>query len=204
MFSTQFLLTSLIVVLMPGTGAIYTISTGMAQSWRAGIAAAVGCTLGIVPHLLASALGLSAMMHMSAQVFSVVKYAGSAYLLYLAWQMWRDTGELALKPKSAVSSYTKVAWKGIVLNILNPKLTIFFLAFMPQFIKSGDMSATRQLAGLSAVFMLMTLAVFCLYGLVAGGVRKVFGAMPTAMRWLQRSFAVVFAGLAAELAFSKR
>ncbi len=204
MFSTQFLITSLIVVLMPGTGAIYTISTGMAQSWRAGIAAAVGCTFGIVPHLLASILGLSAMMHMSAEVFSIVKYAGSAYLLYLAWQMWKDTGEVAFGPRSAGSSYAKVAWRGIVLNILNPKLTIFFLAFMPQFIKSGDMSATQQLVGLSAVFMLMTLAVFCVYGLIADGVRQVFGGMPKAMRWLQRSFAVVFAGLAAELAFSKR
>ncbi|HHW08667.1 MAG TPA: LysE family translocator [Firmicutes bacterium] len=204
MFTVHFLLTSLVVVLIPGTGTIYTVSTGLARNWRAGIAAAVGCTLGIVPHLLACALGLSALMHMSATVFSIIKYAGSAYLLYLAWQMWKDTGQVAIGREPAATNYVTVAWKGILLNILNPKLTIFFLAFLPQFITTGHLSALQQLVGLSAVFMLMTLIIFCIYGLIAGSIRTLFEAMPRAMRWMQRSFAVVFAGLAAELALTER
>jgi threonine/homoserine/homoserine lactone efflux protein len=204
-FTTHFILTSLVVVLMPGTGAIYTVSTGVTQSWRAGIVAAIGCTLGIIPHLLASILGLSAVMHMSAVTFSVAKYVGSAYLLYLAWQMWRDAGTVAIgSNKSAEPSYMKVAWKGIVLNLLNPKLTIFFLAFMPQFIAPGEMSATQQLVWLSAAFMLMTLVVFCLYGLIASGLRTVLGAMPRAVRWIQRSFAMIFAAMAVKLAFTEQ
>ncbi|BAS26764.1 LysE family translocator [Limnochorda pilosa] len=204
MLTTQFLLTSLIVVVMPGTGVLYTLSNGMARGGRAGIAAALGCTLGILPHLLASALGLSAIMHVSATVFSVVKYGGSAYLLFLAWQMWKETGALAIGHESTESSLVKVALRGVALNILNPKLTIFFLAFLPQFITPGVLSATRQLVGLSAVFMLMTLVVFCLYALLAGGARKALSAMPRSIRWIQRSFAVVFAGLAVELAFTRR
>jgi threonine/homoserine/homoserine lactone efflux protein len=167
MFTAKFLLTSLVVVLIPGTGVLYTISTGLARDRCASIAAALGCTFGIVPHLLASALGLSAIMHMGAAVFTVVKYAGSAYLLYLAWQMWKEKGALAAGRGPVETSLARVAWKGVVLNILNPKLTVFFLAFLPHFILPGAGSATGQLVGLSAVFMLMTFVVFCLYGLLA-------------------------------------
>lgn len=204
MFTAQFLLTSLVVVMVPGTGVLYTISTGIARGRPASIAAAIGCTFGIVPHLLASGLGLSAVMHMSAGVFSILKYAGSAYLLYLAWQMWKDTGTIAIRRESTERSLLSVAWKGAAVNVLNPKLTVFFFAFLPQFIIPGAMSATQQLVGLSAVFMLMTLAVFCLYGLAASGARRVFGTTPKAVRWVQRSFAVVFAGMAVQLAFARR
>ena len=94
MFSTEFLITSLVVVLIPGTGVIYTVSTGLFLGWRASVAAAFGCTAGITPHLSASILGLSAILHMSALAFQAVKFAGAAYLLYLAWAMWRETGSL--------------------------------------------------------------------------------------------------------------
>jgi threonine/homoserine/homoserine lactone efflux protein len=203
-FTTRFLLTSLVVVLVPGTGTLYTISTGISRDWRASIAAAFGCTVGIVPHLLASALGLSAIMNMGAQVFTLVKVAGAAYLLYLAWQMWRDTGTPAMERDSSDRSMVNVASRAVALNFLNPKLTIFFLAFLPHFITPGTSSATQQLLGLSAVFMLMTFLIFCVYGLIASMARSFIGAGPGAMRWLQRSFAVVFAGLAVELAFSDR
>ena len=207
MFTTQFLLTSLVVVLMPGTGTLYTISTGIARDWRASIAAAIGCTFGIIPHLLASALGLSTLMHISAEVFSVVKYVGSAYLLYLAWQMWKETGGVEigrLGRETTEPNLVQVAWKGIAINLLNPKLTAFFLAFLPQFITREGVSVTQQFLGLSVAFMLMTLAVFCMYGFIASGARRVLGAKPRAMRWVQRSFALVFGGLAVELAFTRR
>lgn len=122
MISAQFLLTSLIVVLIPGTGALYTISAGIAGGRRSGIAAAFGRTLGIVPHLVASVLGLSAIMNMSAQVFSVVKLAGAAYLLFLAWQMWKDTGAIELEGRSAERGALATVGRAIALNLLNPKL----------------------------------------------------------------------------------
>jgi len=202
-FTTQFLLTSLVAVLIPGTGALYTISTGIARGRRAGIAAAFGCTLGIVPHLLASALGLSAIMNMGAQVFSAVKVAGAVYLLYLAWQTWREAGALGIEGDPSERGLAAVAWRGVALNLLNPKLTILFLAFLPNFITVGSGSAAQQLARLSAVFMVMTFVIFSAYALVASTTRSVFGGESPAMRWLQRSFAAVFAGLAVELAVTE-
>lgn len=203
MFSAQFLLTSLVVVLVPGTGALFTISTGVSHGRRAGIAAAFGCTMGIVPHLAASALGLSAIMDMGAQVFGAVKLAGAAYLLYLAWRMWRETGGVDVQRDVAERSTLQTVWRAIVLNLLNPKLTIFFLAFLPQFIVEGSGPAASQLLGLSAVFMLMTFLVFAIYALAAAAARVALSG-PRAMRWLQRSFALAFAGLAVDLALSER
>lgn len=204
MFTAQYLLTSFFVVVLPGTGVLYTVATGLARGWRVSFAAAVGCTLGIVPHLAASTLGLTAIMHMGAAVFTALKLAGSVYLLYLAWQMWRDTGGLAIGGGPTDLNVAGVILRGIAINILNPKLTMFFLAFLPQFITAGAVSATKQLMVLSAVFMGMTLIVFCLYGLLASGVRRVFATMPRAVLWLQRTFALAFAGLAVELALTRR
>src|ERR1051325_10329470 len=130
MFEPKFLLTSLIVVLIPGTGVVYTITTGITLNWRASLAAALGCTLGIIPHILASILGLSAIMNMSAHFFSIVKLAGSAYLLYLAWNMWREAGTLELNKKSTETNLAQIIVKAIAINLLNPKLTIFFFAFL--------------------------------------------------------------------------
>ncbi|MHB1342097.1 MAG: LysE family translocator [Coriobacteriia bacterium] len=203
MFSAQFLLTSLVVVLVPGTGALFTISTGVSHGRRAGIAAAFGCTMGIVPHLAASALGLSAIMDMGAQAFGAVKLAGAAYLLYLAWRMWRETGGVDVQGDVVERSTVQTVWRAIVLNLLNPRLTIFFLAFLPQFIVEGSGPAGSQLLGLSAVFMLMTFLVFAIYALAAAAARVALSG-PRAMRWLQRSFAVAFAGLAVDLALSER
>jgi threonine/homoserine/homoserine lactone efflux protein len=197
MFSAQFLLTSLVVVLIPGTGTLFTVSTGVSRGRRAGIAAAFGCTLGIVPHLAASALGLSAIMNMGAQVFSAVKFAGAAYLLYLAWQMWRETGAVDVQGDTVERSMSETVWRAIVLNLLNPKLTIFFLAFLPHFIVQGRGPATQQLLGLSAVFMAMTFLIFAVYAFAAAAARTVLSG-PRAMRWLQRSIwlSAIASGLA--------
>lgn len=200
----QFLLTSLVVVLLPGTGTLYTISTGITRDWRAGIAAAVGCTFGIVPHLLASALGLSAIMDMGAQVFGLVKLAGAGYLLYLAWQTWKDTGTVSMERGQEARGLVSVAGRAVALNLLNPKLTVFFLAFLPHFITKEGGPMFMQLAGLSAVFMAMTLIVFCLYAVAASATRSLVGVSAGALRWMQRSFAVVFAVLAVELTLADR
>ena len=204
MISAKFLLTSLVVVLVPGTGVIYTVSTGLAQRWRASIVAAVGCTLGILPHLTASILGLSAILHMSARAFQVIKFAGSIYLLYLAWSMWRETGALKLDASAQKTNAPQIVLKGILINILNPKLTMFFFAFLPLFLTSDAASPTRQLIGLSAVFMGMTLVIFVLYGIFASGISGYLLNSPKVLRRLQRSFAVIFAALAVHLALSER
>ena len=152
MINPEFLLASLVVVLIPGTGVVYTITTGLTLKWRASIAAAIGCTLGIVPHILASILGLSALLNMSAQVFSALKIAGAMYLLYLAWNMWREAGTLEINKKSTETSVTQIVIKAIAINLLNPKLTIFFFAFLPLFVSKNSSSPTLEMIMLSAVF----------------------------------------------------
>jgi threonine/homoserine/homoserine lactone efflux protein len=204
--SPEFLLTSLIVVLMPGTGVIYTLSCGLFQGRIASVAAAFGCTLGIVPHMMASMLGLAALLHASAMAFQVVKFAGVAYLLYLAWQMWRatDPPPVAAPMAADPGGLARVAVRGILINILNPKLSIFFLAFLPQFTPADAADPLWVMAGLSAVFMAMTFVVFVLYGTFAALARERMASSPKLMRWLRRSFAGLFAALGARLAFMER
>lgn len=204
MFTAEFLITSLIVVLIPGTGVVFTVSTGLAQGRRASLFASVGCTLGIVPHLLATVLGLAAVMHASALAFQVLKYAGVAYLLYLAVATWRDRSAFAVQPMQGRRSALSLVVKAFLLNILNPKLTIFFLAFLPQFVEPGASSPLVQLLGLSAVFMAMTFGVFVIYGLLAHAFRKAVIESPRVQAWLRRGFAGAFAGLGAQLAVSEK
>lgn len=203
MFSVEFLVTSLIVVLIPGTGVIFTVATGLARGRRASLFASLGCTLGIVPHLLATILGLAAVMHASALAFQTLRYAGVAYLLYLAVAMWRDRSAFAIQPEQSPGDALGLVTKAFLLNILNPKLTIFFLAFLPQFVEPVS-SALVQLLGLSSVFMAMTFVVFVIYGLLAHAFRKAVIESPRVQVWLRRSFAGIFAGLAAQLAASER
>ncbi len=202
MFSTEFLLTSLVVVLIPGTGVIYTVSTGLFLGWRASIAAAFGCTAGIIPHLSASILGLSAILHMSAVAFQGVKFAGAIYLLYLAWSMWRETGAVIFNSPFSKNGFWQIAMRGFLLNILNPKLSIFFLAFLPLFVSSNTSSPMFEMFILSVAFMAMTLIIFILYGVSANGVRRHVINSPRLIVWLQRSFAATFAALGVKLAMT--
>ena len=202
--STEFLITTLVVVVAPGTGVIYTVSTGIFQGWRASIAAAVGCTAGIIPHLSASILGLSFILHMSALAFQAVKFIGVAYLMYLAWSMWRETGKLDFNSPTTPKGLIQIGTKGFLINILNPKLSIFFLAFLPLFILPNHTAPTLQLLFLGSVFMLITLIVFILYGLAANGVRRYVINSPKMVVGMQRSFAVTFAALGLKLAAAER
>lgn len=204
MITTEFLLTALVVVLIPGTGVLYTVSTGLMGGWRASIAAAIGCTAGILPHILASILGLSALLHTSALAFQVVKYVGVGYLLYLAWSMWRETGSVQCNAQGRMKSLRQVAVRGILINILNPKLTIFFLAFLPLFVAPKAVSPLVQMILLSAVFMAMTLLVFIGYGLSAHAVRRRIARSPRLITWMQRSCAAMFAALGLRLALTER
>jgi threonine/homoserine/homoserine lactone efflux protein len=202
--SLEFLITALIVVLVPGTGVIYTLSCGLTRGARVSIAAAFGCTLGIVPHMAASIFGLAALLHASALAFQLVKYAGVAYLLYMAWNAWRESGTLDVSEKVEASGLRKVATRGILINILNPKLSIFFLAFLPQFVAADAASPVLQMSGLALVFMALTFIVFVIYGTFAAAVRSHVISRPTVMTWMRRVFAMTFAGLGAKLAFAER
>jgi threonine/homoserine/homoserine lactone efflux protein len=204
MLSPEFLITSLIVVLIPGTGVIYTVSTGLIQGRRASVFAALGCTAGIVPHLLATVLGLAAVMHTSALAFQALKYAGVAYLFYIAYATWRDQSAFAIDRGPSARTAAGLVVKAFLLNILNPKLTIFFLAFLPQFVAPGDTEPLLQLFVLSGTFMAMTFVVFVVYGFLAHAFRKAVIESPRVQNWLRRGFAASFAGLGANLALSEK
>lgn len=203
MLSAHFLLTALVVVLAPGTGVIYTIAIGLGQGRRAALWAALGCTFGIVPALLAAALGLAAVLHASALLFNLVKYAGVAYLLWLAYQSLQSGGALRIRARDSAEQGPRIALRGVLINVLNPKLSIFFLALLPPFLSGNPASASTEIALLGAVFMGLTLAVFALYGLFAATARRLILGSERAMLWLNRSFAAVFALLAGRLALDR-
>lgn len=203
MITLQFLATALVVVIAPGTGVIYTLALGLGQGRRAALWAALGCTFGIVPHLAAATLGLAAVLHTSAVLFTVMKWAGVAYLLYIAWQTLKEGGALSVNATSTQQSGWQIARRGALINILNPKLSIFFLALLPPFLSGVPASATSEMALLGAVFMGMTFAVFILYGVFAAAARHWLLGSTRVMTWLNRSFAAIFAALAGRLAFER-
>jgi threonine/homoserine/homoserine lactone efflux protein len=200
----SFLLTTLIVVASPGTGVLYTLAVALTRGSRASIAAAFGCTLGILPAMLAAMLGLAAVLHTSALAFAALKWCGVFYLLYMAWQALRERGALAIDAGRERRSGARVIVTGFLINILNPKLSIFFLAFLPQFIAADERAPVARMLELSGAFMAMTFVVFVLYGLFAASVRDRIVTKPVVMTWLRRAFAGGFAALGARLAFAER
>lgn len=202
--SLEFLLTSLIIVASPGTGAIYTIAAGLTRGAKASVLASFACTLGIVPHLIAAMLGLAALLHASALAFAIVKYTGVAYLLWMAWQTLKEQGALSVETKADKRSAWRVLVDGLALNVLNPKLSIFFVAFLPQFIAADEASPMARMLELSGVFMAMTFVVFALYGLFAAAMRDHVVSRPAVMAWLRRTFAAAFVALGAKLALTER
>ncbi|SDI73321.1 LysE family translocator [Aliiruegeria lutimaris] len=203
MISLQFLLTAFVVVIAPGTGVIYTLAIGLGQGRRASVWAALGCNVGILPHLTAAILGLAAVLHTSAILFQAVKFAGVAYLLWLAWQALRSGGTLAISPSQGKPQPWAIARRGALINILNPKLSIFFLALLPPFLSGNPLAANGEMMLLGAVFMLMTFVVFVGYGIFAAAARDAVLSSEKAMRWLNRSFAAIFAALGLRLALER-
>jgi threonine/homoserine/homoserine lactone efflux protein len=202
--TVEFLITSLIVIVSPGTGVLYTLAAGLSRGSRASIIAAFGCTLGIVPHMAAAILGLAALLHASALAFQAFKWLGVVYLLYMAWQALREHGALHVERDIGAGSALKVTVTAILINILNPKLSIFFFAFLPQFVSSGDAHPLAHMAGLSAVFMALTFIVFVGYGLFAAAIRNHVISRPRVLTWMRRTFAAAFVVLGAKLALAER
>jgi threonine/homoserine/homoserine lactone efflux protein len=202
--SIAFLVTTLIVVATPGTGVVYTLSAGLSRGGRASVIAAIGCTLGIVPHMVATITGLAALLHASALAFQVLKYLGVAYLLYMAWATLKDKDAIVVEKETAPRSAARLIISGILINILNPKLTMFFFAFLPQFVSTGDPNSLLRMLELSAVFMLFTFVIFAAYGVFAASVRKHVTSRPRVMSWMRRVFAGSFVALGAKLASADR
>lgn len=202
--SIEFLITTLVVVASPGTGAIYTIAAGLGRGGKSSLWAAFGCTLGTVPHIIAAVTGLAAILHTSAVLFEVIKYLGVAYLLYMAWATVRETGALSVEGNSSAISPGKVIMESVLINILNPKLSVFFFAFLPQFVPAGSSHAVYSMLELSAVFMALTFVVFALYGLFAASMRSRVVERPEVLKWLRRSFAATFVALGLKLATTER
>jgi len=201
--SPEFLLTAMIVVLAPGTGVIYMLATGLAQGRASVVAAAFGCTFGIVPHLLAAILGLAAILHASAILFQAVKIAGVLFLLWMAWQTLKEKGPLAVKTEDTNRAQSGIAIRGALINILNPKLSLFFLAFLPQFLSGAPALATREMLLLGLIFMLMTFVVFVIYGVFAAAARSRVLENPRILQLLRYGFAAAFAGLGLKLALQR-
>jgi threonine/homoserine/homoserine lactone efflux protein len=202
--SLDFLVTSLIIVVSPGTGVLFTLATGLSRGSRASLVAAFGCTLGIVPHMAAAIMGLAALLHTSALAFQTFKYVGVAYLLYMAWMTLKEHGPLKFQKQTGTKSAAEVIVQAILINILNPKLSIFFFAFLPQFVSADEAQPLLRMSELSAVFMLLTLVVFAGYGLFAAAIRNHVISRPTVVTWMRRTFAGAFALLGAKLALADR
>jgi len=202
--SLEFLITSFIIVASPGTGALYTLAAGLSRGSRASVVAAFGCTLGCVPHMAAAILGLAALLHTSALAFETFKYLGVAYLLYMAWNTLRERGALSVNQETGARTDLQVTVEAVLINILNPKLSIFFLAFLPQFVSTDEARPVPHMLMLSAVFMVMTFVVFAAYGLFAASVRDHVISRPRVMSWMRRTFAGAFAVLGAKLALTER
>jgi threonine/homoserine/homoserine lactone efflux protein len=202
--SIEFLITSLIVIVSPGTGVLYTLAAGLSRGQRASIVAAFGCTLGILPHMAAAIMGLAALLHTSALAFQTLKYLGVAYLLYMAWSALKEQGALSIQKEVGARSDLQVTVTAILINILNPKLSIFFLAFLPQFVRADDPHPLSLMLTLSAVFMLLTFVVFVGYGLFAAAIRNHVISRPAVLTWMRRTFAAAFVALGAKLALAEK
>ena len=202
--SIEFLITSLVVIASPGTGVLVTLAAGLSRGARAAVVAAFGCTLGIVPHMLAAVTGLAALLHTSAVAFQTVKYAGVAYLLYMAWATLKERGALVVEADGAPRPDRQVIASAVLVNLLNPKLSIFFFAFLPQFVGAGEEGPLLRMVELSFAFMAMTFAVFALYGVFAAFVRDHVVLRARVVAWMRRAFAAAFVALGAKLAVAER
>ena len=202
--SIDFLLTSLIIIVSPGTGVLYTLAAGLSRGSRASVVAAFGCTLGIIPHMAAAVMGVAALLHTSAVAFQTFKYLGVAYLLWMAWSALRERGALRIETQNGARSIVQVTVHAILINILNPKLSIFFFAFLPQFVSADEANPLLRMSELSGVFMALTFVVFVGYGLFAASIRNHVISRPRVLTWMRRTFAAAFVALAAKLALADR
>lgn len=201
---TLFIVTSIAVILMPGPAMLFVISNGLTKGPKASIAAAIGTTTGVSFHLFCAAFGLAVILKTSAIAFAVVKFVGATYLIYLAIKTVLSKEQIVNHLNVGEKSRNSIFWQGIFINILNPKLSIFFLAFLPQFIGSNLASSTSQTLVLGTIFMAMTIILFIFYGLFASLLRQKVLNSPKILNAIKWCFASVFMVLGVRLALSDK
>ena len=167
----SFLGAAILLTLMPGPDNIFVLTESITKGHRNGIAVSIGLAIGILTHTLAAATGLSIIIQKSAFVFSIIKYLGAAYLLYLAYQALKEKKsivDLKIKNNKIKKSFSQLVRKGYFMNVLNPKVSLFFIALLPQFISKGGINITVQLIVLGAIFMVQALIIFSLISILSG------------------------------------
>ncbi|MFT5727400.1 MAG: threonine/homoserine/homoserine lactone efflux protein [Desulforhopalus sp.] len=199
-----FFATSLLLGVTPGPDNLFVLAQAAQRGKFAGIVVTLGLSTGILFHTLAVALGAAALFSTSALAFNVLKYVGAAYLLYLAYQSWQASGESSQQVRVSGVSWRRLYGRGIVMNITNPKISIFFLAFLPQFTDPASGPLLPQFLLLGVLFVLSTFLVFGGISFLAGWIGTFLRSSQRPERILNRVAGVVFLSLAAKLAFTER
>ncbi len=199
-----FFSTSLILALSPGPDNLFVMAQSAQNGRAAGLYVTLGLATGLIGHTVAVAFGLAAIVHSSALAFGVMKYIGAAYLLYLAWQALRATATTVQRQPVQALSRGSLYRRGILMNLTNPKVSFFFMAFLPQFANPRYGSMIWQFFQLGGVFIMATLLIFGLVSFFAGGLGETFRTSALAQKTVNRIAALVFTGLAVKLAFSER
>ena len=199
-----FFTTSLILALSPGPDNLFVMAQSARKGRMAGLFVTLGLATGLIGHTVAVAFGLAAIIRASTLAFTALKFSGAAYLLYLAWQAFRAGAATVKKEDVQAFSRGNLYRRGIVMNITNPKVSLFFLAFLPQFADPRRGSMMLQFFQLGGIFIMATIFVFGLISFIAGGVGEKFSNSPLAQKIVNRIASAVFVGLALKLALSER
>lgn len=199
-----FIAVSMLLTIAPGPDILYVITQSISQGKRAGIATALGLCTGLMVHTTAAAFGVSAILQQSAIAFKILKYLGAIYLFFLAWKAFREKehslSEMTTKNKDAASLYRQ----GIYMNILNPKVGLFFLAFLPQFVNSKAGNIPGQMILLGALFMLQSILIFSIVAIVSEILSKKILSKPNIAKYINHAKAIIFTLIGVKLALSDR
>lgn len=192
MISLSFITTSLLIILLPGVGAIYTLSTGLTLGKGKGVVAAIGCTLSIIPHLCLGIIGIFIVTLLNPRIIFSLQILGGCYLIYLGLKMIISTNDIELTNTSLRTKNSKIIIQAILINLLNPKLTLFFLSFLPQFLDPKVSNNLENTIVLGLVFTLLSLVIFIFYGLLAGSLKHIIEEKPKSLILVQRVFGMIF------------
>lgn len=192
------------LIIAPGPDMLYVITRGVAQGRRAGMLSAVGVICGILVHTIAAAFGLTLILQTSAFAFLIVKYLGAIYLITLGIKAWQEKSTFSLQTSSSSVSFRRVFWQGVLSNVLNPKIAIFFLAFLPQFVDKGSSQVTLQMVILGLTFACFGLCFLLVVGYSSGNIGSWLTRRPHYAQLLQRLAASILIALGVRLALTER
>ncbi|KMM38057.1 LysE family translocator [Guptibacillus hwajinpoensis] len=195
---------AVLLTLMPGPDNLFVLAQSISQNKQAGIATSLGLCSGLLVHITAAAVGISALLYQSSLAFSIVKYLGAAYLLYMAYQAFRERGATSTINNQQSRSYSSLYRKGIVMNILNPKVSLFFLALLPQFIDQNAGYPALQMVLLGGIFIIQALLIFSGISLFAGKLSTIVSRNEKASRRINLLKGTLLAVIGIQIAFSEK